>query len=340
MPDSQFVSPTPSNTDVGGLPPSVTNNTRPTIVQGLMPDHFTIRLVNTLYNTTSDPAIVSPLLYGGIFYVKNEQAVDARVVGSASGDAGVIVPAGTTMLLGTDGDGHVIPISGGGSSAFTAAGSAKAVITAALPAYTRVGGVITANAVGAPGSIFDGVTPIAGNVVLLQGGFAVAPSDAGPYVVTQMGTAGLQLILTRPSWWQNGAKIQEVLKISIQEGTLFKNTQWTTWVATDAVVVGTGDPLLFPDIVTQTRNLVVGTLSIFNVPIRSALLTKCTPTRTGSVGDVSATIQYQATVGGNNGIVAGQVGACSVTVEATVADALGTKNAADTSALNVTISNI
>lgn len=339
---STFRSPTPSNIDLGtnSIPASTSNNVRPTIEQGLLVDHATIRLLGTGFNTTSDPVIMSPLPYGTLLYVKNEQASDAQVVGSLAGDAGILIPAGTTVLLGTDGEGRVL-FMGGGSASGGGSGSrlAKAVVTSALPAYTRTGGVITANAVGVPATTFDGWAVAQGDVILLQGGFAVSPSDAGPYVITQMGTAGLPLILTRPSWWANGMPIPEAAQIAIQEGTLFKNTDWKTWVIGTTILVGTGNPLLFPQRVVQSRNLVAGTFAVFNVPVRSALLTSVRATRTGSVGDVTLTLQYNATVAGVNGIVAGEVGTASVTIEATKGDATGTKNAADTSAINVVIEN-
>lgn len=63
----------------------------------------------------------------------------------------------------------------------------QAVTTTALPAYTYLAGVITANSNGALPSI-DGVTLINGNRVLIKDETAGNAPYNGIYVVTQIGT--------------------------------------------------------------------------------------------------------------------------------------------------------
>jgi hypothetical protein len=93
--------------------------------------------------------------------------------------------------------------------------SVACATAAALAAYTRVGATITANANGLLGAI-DGVTPTAGQRLLLKNGAAGA--DNGIYVVTSVGAAGARYVLTRADDFTTGDAVAGALVI-VQAGT-------------------------------------------------------------------------------------------------------------------------
>jgi len=216
--------------------------------------------------------------------------------------------------------------------------TALAVATAALAAYTRTGTTITANANGAMGAVFDGVTIAAGDTVLLPEGIAAAVADAGPYEVESVGSASTPFVLTRPGWWPDGGFVPEKKPILIKRGTLFAGTNWRSWVTTGTVVIGTSAPLLFPIRVMQSVTLVAGTATITNVPIRSATLSRvdCNSRQVGNT-PTATTGGYHSTVANANGITIGNLGTASIVIQATVA--AGTINNADISTLAVVIEN-
>ena len=217
------------------------------------------------------------------------------------------------------------------------AGEARAVATSALAAYAAVAGVITASANGALGSVFDGVTIVAGDTVLLPAGIAAAVADAGPYVVTSLGGASAKFVLTRPDWWANGGYVRQSGEIKIYQGTVFAGTTWKSWVTTATVVIGTSDPLLYPKRVSQSLTLVAGTKTITNVPIRSATLTSVQINRTKGDTCTLTVGGYHPTTGGNTGMTAGALGTGQVIIEACVG--AGTISVADVSIVTVVIEN-
>lgn len=86
---------------------------------------------------------------------------------------------------------------------------------AALPAYTRVGNVITANAVGA--LTVDGVATALGDRILLKDGAAGA--DNGLYRVTTLGTGAVAFVLTRTTDADDSSKVSSGMTTYIEEGT-------------------------------------------------------------------------------------------------------------------------
>lgn len=94
--------------------------------------------------------------------------------------------------------------------------SVRAISAAALPAYTRVGNVITANANGALAAV-NGITLLANNRLALKDGAAGA--DNGLYSVTQVGTGSLPFILTRATDADSSAKFTARLAFEVEEGT-------------------------------------------------------------------------------------------------------------------------
>jgi hypothetical protein len=149
--------------------------------------------------------------------------------------------------------------------------SARCCITALPGAYTgTLTGVLTASANGAIAAQ-NGVTPAAGDLVLLLEGAThiAANADAGLFQVTQPGTSGTPYILTRPAGWAHGAVIPVGSGVQIGgEDTLFGGAFFTAFCAKGSVV-DTTDPALYPDKVTQTVTLASGThAALTNVPIR------------------------------------------------------------------------
>jgi hypothetical protein len=94
---------------------------------------------------------------------------------------------------------------------------------AALPAYARVGNVITTNAPVDWGDQ-DGVTPAVGNRVLLRSHVVATPVDAWIYDVTQLGSVlyGFPLILTRASDSDTSAKCPAGARVAVQCGNANK----------------------------------------------------------------------------------------------------------------------
>jgi hypothetical protein len=218
----------------------------------------------------------------------------------------------------------------GGSTAY----KARAVITS-IQAYGGTGtGTLTESSNGALATQ-DGLSSLAvGDVVLLPEGTTniSAAADAGPYEIVSLGGASSEWQLTRPSWWEHGAAMQPDQGIDVGgEGTLFGGSTWRVHAA-KGVVIDTGDPLLYPDKVTQQVTLSAGSIAITNVPILSATKSNFVLTLHATGGTTATTIMYEPT-----SVTAGALGTATVTAEAMSAP--GTKQSSDTSVLNVTILN-
>ena len=85
-----------------------------------------------------------------------------------------------------------------------------------LAAYTRVANVITANANGVMADV-DGVTPVAGDRILLKDGAAGA--DNGVYDVTSIGAVGAPFVLTRSLDANTSDKVIPNMVIPVRAGT-------------------------------------------------------------------------------------------------------------------------
>ena len=93
--------------------------------------------------------------------------------------------------------------------------SVRLATTQALPAYTRVGNVITANANGALPAI-DGEVMAVGESLLLKDG--ASGVDNGIYVVTQLGSGGTPFILTRRDDADTTELVNSGLNTIVEEG--------------------------------------------------------------------------------------------------------------------------
>lgn len=244
------------------------------------------------------------------------------------------VAAATTVTINS---GAAMLLSAFGGIGSPVDGYARMVVTS-LGACTVAAGVLTVTANGALGTQ-DGLTPVVGNVVYIPEGTTNLPAagDAGPYIVTTLGTVSTQAVLTRPRWYANGAAMRPNLVVSIgPSGTLFGGSSWKSFADfSSAKVIGTDAPLAYPDCVTQSVSFgggsPTGTATVTNVPIRSvtksnfilARKTAATPTLTLEYAPLS--------------ITAGVLGTASVAPTATVA--AGTINTADGSTLLFSIIN-
>jgi len=93
----------------------------------------------------------------------------------------------------------------------------------ALPAYTRAGNVLTANANGALPSI-DGVAAAVNDFVLLTKGAAGA--DNGPFKITSLGSAGSKWTMERIPSMDTSAECVPGMLITVAEGSTFPDTTW------------------------------------------------------------------------------------------------------------------
>ena len=184
----------------------------------------------------------------------------------------------------------------------------------------------------------DGVTNVVGDGVFLPGGTlgscAITAADVGPYVVTALGGASAKAVFTRPSWWQNGSIVPTSQSVKIgSEGTLFGNTDWTSSAA-PGCVVGTTDPAMYPDRVTQEVTLGSSTKTITNVPILSATKSNVIATLAQVGGTTTNTVGYGTIVAPTPGYI----GTASTVVDA-LNSGMAKNSTLDTSILTVTIVN-
>jgi hypothetical protein len=147
---------------------------------------------------------------------------------------------------------------------------ADAVVTS-LAACVSASGVLTASANGAIGAQ-DGVTLAVGDVVFIPKGTTNLPdaTDAGPYVVLAVGAVGAKFKLVRPAWFAEGAAIPQAFNVKIGGGAIYGGSTWRTFCAA-SLVIGTDDPLFWPNFVSTSVTFVSGTSgTLSTLPIRSA----------------------------------------------------------------------
>lgn len=262
------------------------------------------------------------------------------------GGGGVFIFRRSNTLVADDIDVYAATGAGGTNGFWvrvTASGndfSVLAVGISALPAYTRVGPTLTAQANGALAVNFDGVTVAQGDTVLIPEGTPIGATaaDAGPWEIESLGSASTPFVFTRPGWWADGSVIPEKKPILVKRGSVFAGTSWRSWVTTNTKLVDTDAPLLFPIRTILSVTLVAGTATITAVPVRSATASRV-DANSRQVGNTptATTGGYHSTVANANGVTPGNLGTASVVIQATVA--AGTINNADISTLSVEIVN-
>jgi len=157
---------------------------------------------------------------------------------------------------------------------YTSDDTARAVATS-LPAGTFSAGVLTLTATGAFSTAQDGVTLAVGDKFVIPVGtittLSVSAANSGPYEVVSLGATGVSASFKRTAKWSHGALITPGTEIRVGgEGTVFHGTKWRAEPATAAKVVGTDDPLLFPERIVVQKTLSSGTATISTVPLRAA----------------------------------------------------------------------
>ena len=212
--------------------------------------------------------------YGAYCYAVDDNNVSLSDNGGTRPVAGFIVGVGLNDPSASAQIAVQVGMSSPYGTVLTAPSSANTArcVVSSIHAYTgTTTGVLTSTANGAFGTM-DGIATAAGDIVLLPAGTTniTAASDAGPYVITTLGTSGTPWVLTRPDWWATGSTLPYGASIKIGSGTVFGGTSWKSYAAKGSQVVDTNDPLMYPDHVTQAVTLASGVKAISNVPIYSA----------------------------------------------------------------------
>lgn len=292
-------------------------------------------LRDVMYDNDATNPITQAMLFRSYCYQVDNHTAGASDVG------GTLAVIGVPVYLGTGRDAGKVGVKvlactphaplPAASQGFEARGVATNLEAGAFAA-----GVFTATANGAMATQ-DGLTIAVGDTLILPAGtlttLVVSAANSGPYVVTAIGAAGAKVVLTRPSWWKHGAGARASSQIKVAAGTLFAGTTWRSF-AVATVTIGTGDPALYPERVTQQVTLASGTRTISNVPIFSAArlglsikLAGGTPAGTTTAFDQKLT----------SGITAGGIGTAALIVEAH--SVKGTIVNTDVSVINVTMVN-
>lgn len=213
-------------------------------------------------------------------------------------------------------------------------------IWAPAPVYNARGVVfddasLTAFASVTGGTIKDGVTYVAGDVVLLANQTTAA--DCGLYVVGTVDTGAHTAPLTRhPALPTNAAYVNGMV-VQVSEGTIWAGSMWKA-MCTGAVVVGTGDPIFYPKTCKAIVTLASGTyalgstqgLFLFSTTKSNIQCNMNTPggTVTSTVGGYGVNSAART---------AGKSGTAAATVIARVA--AGTIDTANNSTVDVLVTN-
>jgi hypothetical protein len=190
---------------------------------------------------------------------------------------------------------------------------------------------LTAYTVAANGARNDNVLNVEGDIVLLIG--QTTASQNGLYRVGAVAVGAAPLVRVSPLPVGAAIVVGE-FDVVVAAGDVYSNT---VWFNTAAVTIATTDPAFFPESVTQSVALVLGTTTVTNVPVLSATKSNVLMTRRIANTSTLTVGGYCASTGGANGVTAGKLGTASVIIEACVG--AGTINNADISTLNITITN-
>ena len=135
--------------------------------------------------------------------------------------SGTVQPSSPLQVTGSGVTLSYSAVTGITTLTFSSGGFAQPVRAAtpvALPAYTKVGNIITANSFGALPTI-DGVTLSGGDRLLLTQGAAGA--DNGIYDVTQVGDGSSPFILTRSGDADASDEFTSGMRVPIEDGTIY-----------------------------------------------------------------------------------------------------------------------
>lgn len=220
-------------------------------------------------------------------------------------------------------------------AASSGAFEARGVATNLAALTFAADGTFEADANGAIASQ-DGLTVAVNDVFILPAGTittgVVSAANSGPYVITAIGGASAKFTGRRPAWWYDGGAVPNK-SIEVRSGTLFGGTRWKPFCAVSQVI-GTDDPQLYPERVTQQVTLVAGTKTISNVPILSTSRVGLSVALIGGT-PAATTTAYQKKL--SSGATAGGIGTAAFIVEAQ--SVAGTIVNTDVAVLNVTLIN-
>ena len=121
-------------------------------------------------------------------------------------------------------DGAAWAVAAGGFGGAAERAPVRIATAATLPAYTRTGNVLLADAVGAIAghASMDGVVPVVGNRVLVMFGPAgqTAHADCGLYAFDAIGAVGTRWQMTRTADADESAKVPSGMYMPVTEGTV------------------------------------------------------------------------------------------------------------------------
>ena len=290
-------------------------------------------------NSAGADAIAQANVFSNVAYWVDDNTVALTDGGGTRSVAGPIVGLDATL-------GVCVALTGPFAGALApvnpeqfAAGKARLVATA-IPAYTGSGtGVLTGSVNGAL-AVQDGVALAVGDSLFVPAGLAnVAAKDSGPWTVTNAGAVGAKYVLTRPSWWFTGSAIVPADIIDIGgEGTNFHGYQFKAMCG-KSQLIDTNDPMFYARTFKKTIALAAGTYTLgagggleqfglFDTTTSTVTISQNTP-----VGTANTTV-YCAVSASR---IAGYTGTAAVVLRANIA--AGTINVADTSTLDVVVTN-
>lgn len=250
-----------------------------------------------------------------------------------------IIVGGGVGIFADSADANGLSVASGGvvtTRLSSGAYKARNVVTS-LQAYTGTGTATLTETANGAWAAQDGSTSVVGDTVFVQAGTTnlVGAVDSGPWVISSLGGASAQWVLTRPNWFNQGATIVQGTVVAIGEGTLWIGTEWKSFVATNKLV-GTDDPTFYVGRVTQTATLAAGTIAVANVGVRSLTKSQFLASLNTAGGTLTGTVMY-GVLPNVTALVAGYIGTASLTFKA-IATAQAVQ-ASDTSIINVTVIN-
>ena len=293
------------------------------------------------FNINADSSITAAS-FGANVYASDDNTISLSDAGGTRPYVGFILAAPGTMGLAATVCGVMVgfpnPYSANPLAGLSTQYKARAVVTT-LQAYTGSGTNTLTETVNGAISAADGVTLAVGDVVIIPAGTTnlTGALDAGPWQVSALGSGAAKWVLVRPDWWTTGAVIPLGQVIDCGgEGTLYGGTQWKSFAAQGSAVIGTNDPVLWPDAVTTTATLVAGSVAVTSIPVRSLTKSQFQASLNTIGGTLTGTVGY-GVLPNVSALTAGNLGTVSITFKALAsADAV---QASDTSTINVTITN-
>ena len=229
-------------------------------------------------------------------------------------DGEVLLKADPVSALGAATKSYVDSVAGG----LDFKNSVRVKTVAALPSYTQVGTTLTANSVGAIGTI-DGVTLNVGDRILVTSDGTVNDADNGIYTVVQLGNSVSVWILIRATDADDSSKLNTGAYVFVEEG----NT-----CAGSSYVLETIEPII------------IGTTPLNFVQFSSAAQINAINVGTGGVGVFKQkngnALEFKNIVGGANIVVTDNTDEIDIDVGSDVVTATGLQTLTNKSIVGAT----